>query len=104
MEGDSFRSEIEDALSRGYGPRIARFALACIGGAVLRSAPFCAENYETFMTLQTARTKTTRLRYPQFSGAPIGLGLLIAKRPGSNNSRASFTTWRDAPSQTRIRK
>ena len=34
MEGDSFRSEIEDAVSRSYGPRIARFRFGLHWGAV----------------------------------------------------------------------
>jgi hypothetical protein len=32
--GDDLEKELTDALNRGYGPKIARFALALLGGAV----------------------------------------------------------------------
>lgn len=31
-EHDKVKAELDEALSRGYGPKVARFALACLGG------------------------------------------------------------------------
>ena len=37
---EKFDKELSEAISRGYGPRIARFALACLGGVPLAGGVF----------------------------------------------------------------
>ena len=34
LEKEKLKSELDEALARGTGPKIARFALACLSGAI----------------------------------------------------------------------